>query len=182
CLDTHNTNAVVRSRPNDPDVQRKHATVTFPALPLVVLVNGETTGGGELIAAVLQDNRRAFVMGQRTRGKGSVQKTFELGEGSQLSVPVRNARLKLTSGLLVRPNGKTFHRFTDSKPNDDWGVRPDPGLEFRMSPELNAKLHEWWDQLSLRPGDSKDSVPVDDPDADPLRQAAIKQLERVLRQ
>jgi carboxyl-terminal processing protease len=180
CLDTHSSNAVVESRPNHPDAQQKHATVTFPALPLVVLINGETTGGGELIAAVLQDNRRAFVMGQRTRGKGSVQHTIELGE--KLSVPIRNARLKITSGLLIRPNGKIFHRFTDSKPNEEWGVRPDPGLDFRVSPELNAKLHDWWDQLSLRPGDSNDSLPIDDPEADPLRQAAIKLLERVLRE
>jgi carboxyl-terminal processing protease len=182
CLDTHSSNAVVESRPNHPDVQQKHATATFPALPLVVLVNGETTGGGELIAAVLQDNRRAFIMGQRTRGKGSVQNTIELGDGRELSVPIRNARLKITSGLLVRPNGKTFHRFTDSKPGDEWGVHPGRGLEFRVSPELNAKLHEWWDQVSLRPGGSTDSLPIDDPEADPLRQAAIKLLERVLRQ
>jgi carboxyl-terminal processing protease len=182
CLDTHSNNAVVESRANHPDAQRKHATVTFPALPLVVLVNGETTGGGELIAAVLQDNRRAFIMGQRTRGKGSVQNTIELGEGSQLSVPIRNARLKITSGLLIRPNGRTFHRFTDSKRTDEWGVRPDPGLEFRVSAELNGKLHEWWDEISLRPGSSNDSLPLDDPEADPLRQAAIKLLERVLRQ
>src|SRR6185369_1816367 len=50
----------------------------FLDLPILVLINGETSGGGELIAAALQDNRRAAIAGDRTIGKATVQKSLEL--------------------------------------------------------------------------------------------------------
>jgi C-terminal processing protease CtpA/Prc len=177
-LDTHINNAVVRYRADPrtnesrPDVWQKHATRSFVNFPIVVLINGETTGGGELIAAVLQDNRRAAILGQRSRGKGSVQ-TF-------IDVPIPGTRLKLTNGYLIRPSGKNLHRFPNSKLADDWGVRPDRELEFRVSPELGGKLREWWILVNLRPGSSNESLPLDDPDADPQRQAAVKFLQRIL--
>jgi len=156
-----------------------HASRSFVNIPVVVLINGETTGGGELIAAVLQDNRRAFILGQRTRGKASVQTMVDLTQ--ELSIPVPNTKLKLTNGFLIRPNGKKFHRFPDSKLSDDWGVRPDPGLEFRVSPDLNKKLRDWWELLSLRPGFSSESLPIDDPDADPQRERALRLLQKILK-
>jgi carboxyl-terminal processing protease len=180
-LDTHCNNAVVHYRPNsrtNADHQQVHASRSFVNIPVVVLINGETMGGGELIAAVLQDNRRAFILGQRTRGKGSVQTMVDLSR--DVSIPVPNTKLKLTNGFLIRPNGKNFHRFPDSKLSDDWGVRPDAGLEFRVSPDLNKKLRDWWELLSLRPGFSSESLPIDDPDADPQRGCALRLLRKSL--
>ena len=40
--------------------------------PMVVLIGPNTMGGAELIAAALQDHRRAVIVGQRTRGKNVV--------------------------------------------------------------------------------------------------------------
>ena len=94
-------------RSDDSDRRIQHVVRSFMNFPVVVLVNGETTGGAELIAAVLQDNRRALLAGQRTRGKASVQRKFSLtGEvtGLSLTVPVPNMELKLTTGILVRPS------------------------------------------------------------------------------
>lgn len=54
---------------------------TITAAPLVVLVNGYTTSAAEVLAAALQDNQRASVVGMPTRGKGSVQVTRELTFG-----------------------------------------------------------------------------------------------------
>jgi carboxyl-terminal processing protease len=186
CLDNHCNNAVVRYRP-DPrthesraDIWTKRAPQTFPRFPMVALTNGETTGGAELIAAVLQDNKRAFILGQRTRGKGSVQSFVELGDGGRVTIAIANTRLKITNGLLVRPSGKNLHRFPDCKPADDWGVRPDPGLEFRVSPDLTVKLHEWIELMSLRPGWSNEALSLDDPDADPQRLAALRLLQRIV--
>src|SRR5439155_15268224 len=99
----------------------------FLRCPVVVLVNGETTGGGELIAAALQDHKRAAVAGQRTRGKGSIQSPVPrlalLREGGGFDGTLE---LKLTTGTFVRPNGKGLNRLADSKPSDDRVVRPDP--------------------------------------------------------
>jgi C-terminal peptidase prc len=151
----------------------------FLRCPVVVLVNGQTTGGGELIAAALQDHKRAAVAGQRTRGKGSIQTPMTValfGDGGRVDGTLE---LKLTSGTFVRPNGKALNRFADSKPTDDWGIRPDPGLEFRVSAELGRRLKDWWQRQTLRPGASDKALPLDDPLMDPQRQAALKALLRL---
>jgi carboxyl-terminal processing protease len=149
----------------------------FTRFPVVVLVNGETTGGGELIAAALQDHKRAAVAGQRTRGKGSIQSPLELALLRDGGAAVDGIlELKLTSGTFVRPSGKALNRFADSKPSDDWGVRPDPKLEFRVSADFGRRLKDWWQEQALRPGSSDKGLPLDDPVQDPQRQAALKAL------
>jgi C-terminal peptidase prc len=145
----------------------------FRDLPITVLVNGETSGGGELIAAALQDHKRALIAGQRTRGKASIQIIRAL--------PARGTSWKLTSALLVRPSGKNLNRFPDSKPSDDWGVRPNDGLEFRVSPAMNQQVREWWIAQTLRPGSSRERLPLDDPANDPQRQLALQALRERLR-
>jgi carboxyl-terminal processing protease len=145
----------------------------FTDFPMVVLVNGDTSGGAELIAAALQDNNRAVVMGQRTLGKASVQ--------SLVALEVGNLGLKLTTGTFLRPSGKGLHRFPDSKPSDDWGVQPDPKYEVRVSAELSRQLRDWWMLQTLRPGWSNEALPLDDPTVDPQQQAALRVLRERLK-
>jgi carboxyl-terminal processing protease len=140
----------------------------FQDLPVLVLTNAATSGGGELIAAALQDHGRARVAGQRSLGKGSIQ--------TSVFLPEANVGLKVTSGTFLRPSGKGLHRFADSRPQDDWGVRPDAGLEFRTSAPLEKQLRQWWLLQTLRPGGAAELLPLDDPDADPQRQAAVEAL------
>ncbi len=151
----------------------------FLHFPMVVLVNAETTGGGELIAAALQDHKRAAVAGQRTRGKGSIQMPAPMNLATEAG-HVESIELKLTTGTFLRPSGKGLNRFADSKPTDDWGVRPDPKLETRVSPELSLRLREWWNEQAVRPGSSTKALPLDDPEEDPQRQAALKALVRIM--
>jgi len=63
------------------------------ALPMVVLVDEFTASGAEIVAAALQDHRRAVVAGSRTFGMTSVQTLFPLFNGGAL---------KLTTGRFVR--------------------------------------------------------------------------------
>lgn len=56
----------------------------FSAGPLVVLVNHNTASSAELVAGVLQQERRALVFGEHTYGKGYVQRTFSLPQGFDL--------------------------------------------------------------------------------------------------
>jgi carboxyl-terminal processing protease len=167
------TVATVRNRGSKDTVYPSTAENKFLDFPVVVLVNGESSGGAELIAAALQDHKRAVVVGQRTLGKASIQTMIALG--------VPNAGLKLTSGVFVRPSGKDLHRGPDSKPGDDWGVRPDPRMDVRVSPELNRRLRDWWIDQSLRPGGSDEALPLDDPAADPQRRAALDVLRGLLK-
>jgi C-terminal peptidase prc len=164
--------ATVRSRTRDETHRAMSAGEVFD-FPLVVLVNGETSGGAELIAAALQDHQRALVAGQRTLGKASVQ--------TMLPLPVNDAGLKLTTGHFLRPSGKELHRRPESQPRDDWGVRPDPGHALPVTPELGRQLQEWWLLQSLRPGHSTEALPLDDPENDPQRQAAFRTLVELLR-
>jgi carboxyl-terminal processing protease len=165
--------ATVRHRDGREDSYPSTAENKLLDFPMVALVNGETSGGGELIAAALQDHKRAVVAGQRTLGKGSVQSILPLG--------VPGAGLKLTTATFVRPSGKNLHRYPDSKPGDDWGVRPDPKMDCRVSPGLGRQLRGWWQQQDLRPGSSAEVLPLDDPNADPQRLAAVAVLRGMLK-
>jgi carboxyl-terminal processing protease len=165
--------ATLKARDKEDQVYRSDGTGAVKDLPLVVLVNGETSGGAELLAAALQDRDRAVVVGQRTRGKASVQTSF----------PVTGAPivLKVTNGEFVRPSGKPLHRAADARAADDWGVRPDDGLESRVSAELSASLKADWQRQTLRPGGDIERLPMDDLDADPQLQAAVEALKARLK-
>jgi len=65
--------------------------------PLAVLVNRGTAGPAELTAAAIEDAKRGDVVGERTFGEGSVQKTIELPDG---------AALLLTVAKYQTPGGK----------------------------------------------------------------------------
>lgn len=55
-------------------------------LPIVVLVDGRTASAAEILAAALQDQGRAVVVGSATLGKGLVQTIAPLPDGGELFV------------------------------------------------------------------------------------------------
>lgn len=65
--------------------------------PLVVLVNRGTYGAAELTASAIESAKRGDVVGERTFGEGSVQKTIDLPDG---------AALMLTVAKYEAPDGK----------------------------------------------------------------------------
>jgi hypothetical protein len=130
-----------------------------------------------MIAAALQDHERAYLAGQRTRGKASVQSLVylerDLGRAGQ--------QLRLTTGIFTRANGKALNRFYHSKPEDDWGVRPNSHLEVRTSPALRRQLREWRLLHDLRPANSRASLPLDDISKDPVLYVGWQELQRRLK-
>ncbi len=56
--------------------------------PLAVLVNRGTYGAAELAADAIEGAKRGDIVGERTFGEGSVQKTIELPDGSALLLTV----------------------------------------------------------------------------------------------
>jgi carboxyl-terminal processing protease len=75
------------------------------AAPLAVLVNRGTFGPAELTAAAIEDAKRGDVVGERTFGEGSVQKTFELPDGSALLLTV--AKYQTPGGKKIQDEAVT---------------------------------------------------------------------------
>ncbi len=75
------------------------------AAPLVVLVNHGTSGAGELVAGAVLDNKRGDVVGDRTFGDGSVQKTLELPGGGAVILSV--AKYDSPSGKKIQDDAVT---------------------------------------------------------------------------
>lgn len=73
--------------------------------PLVVLVNHGTSGPGELVAAAILDDKRGDVVGDRTFGEGTVQKTIELPDGAALILSV--AKYASPSGKKIQDEAVT---------------------------------------------------------------------------
>ncbi|MBA4188449.1 MAG: hypothetical protein C0467_10630 [Planctomycetaceae bacterium] len=144
----------------------------YSDLPLVLLVGQETTGGGELIASALRDNNRCVVVGQRTVGRASIQNVRDAG--------FAGVQFRITTGTSLRPNGKNRQRKPDSQPTDDWGVRPDEGLEVPITADKSTELRRQAELHSLRPVDSLEALPFDDPEADPYRLTALTYLRKKL--
>lgn len=93
-------------------------------LPMAVLIDSGSASASEIVAAALQDNKRAVVVGERSYGKGSVQRVYPLQDGGAV---------KLTGEQWLRANGQSIHRWPDSKPGDPWGVKPDSGLTVELT-------------------------------------------------
>ena len=68
-------------------------------VPLVIIVNRNTSSAAEMFAAAMQDRNRGVVIGERTYGKGSVQDFVELKDGS---------RLEITVALYLTPAGRSI--------------------------------------------------------------------------
>jgi len=80
-----------------------HSGGAFDTIPCVVLVDPYTASAAELVAAALQDHRRATVVGQVTFGKGSVQAVMALPGGSGMRITV--ARYYTPAGRAIQADG-----------------------------------------------------------------------------
>ena len=87
---------------------QKYAKETFTAdarealavtEPLVVIVNRGTSGPAEMVAAAIADNKRGDLVGEKTFGEGSRQKTFELPDGGAVILSIAK---------YASPSGKRF--------------------------------------------------------------------------
>jgi carboxyl-terminal processing protease len=72
--------------------------------PIVVMINGGTASGAEILAGALHDNKRATVIGWRSFGKGSIQTIFPLGAG-QGAIRLTTARYYTPSGRSIQAKG-----------------------------------------------------------------------------
>ena len=69
-------------------------------MPMVVMINEGSASGSEIVAACLQDYKRAIIIGTKSFGKGSVQTIIPLTDGSAL---------RLTTSKYFSPLGREIH-------------------------------------------------------------------------
>ncbi len=138
----------------------------FTGFPLAVLINQYSASAAEIVAACLQDNHRAVIVGQRSFGKGTVQELTDLGD--------RRGELKLTVASYWRPSGENIHRRHGAGEKEIWGVVPDRGYEVKVEGEELERLERWRQQRNVyRPLPAEKTAAAGHPaEAPPDRQLA----------
>jgi carboxyl-terminal processing protease len=111
--------------------------------PLVVLVNHGTSGPGELVAGALQDDGRGQLVGEKTFGEGSMQKTFDLPDGGAIILSIAKYASPsgkqfeddaVTPGTIVASNKDLFE---DDDASDEAVVPTSPDAP---SPQINKPI------------------------------------------
>ena len=95
-----------------PDVSNRYSK------PVMILTNQLDFSGGDFFPAIMQDNKRAVIFGERTAGAGGVVKKYKR-ENNLLGVEAVN----LTATIAERPGGQ---------PIENLGVTPD--LPYTVTP------------------------------------------------
>lgn len=81
-------------------VYRTTKAAKFPELNLIVMVNNHSASASEIIAGATQDLDRGIVVGQKSYGKGLVQKVFPLSYMAQIKITV--AKYYTPSGRCIQ--------------------------------------------------------------------------------
>jgi carboxyl-terminal processing protease len=101
-----------------------------PSTPIAVLINGGSASASEIVAATLQDIRRAVVIGSSSYGKGTVQTVMRLPNDGELTLTW--ARLVTPSGYLLQEHGVVPSVCTSALSDDDHSL--DVALQQSTSP------------------------------------------------
>jgi len=107
-------------------------------LPAVILVDENSASAAEVFSSAMRDYERALLVGTKTFGKGIVQETFPVGDGSVV---------RLTTTAYFTKNGY---------PIQGHGLEPDITVEMDplrdpdapLSPEEDAQLQAAMEMLS----------------------------------
>ena len=130
---------------------------------LVVLVNGGSASGAEIVAGAIQDHGRGILLGTHTFGKGSVQTIFPLKDGSGL---------RLTTARYYTPNGRSIQAkgiVPDIivKPSQAEEEKVAPAPKFPSEKDLERHL------IDVEKGPPKEKEPIKE--KEPAKEKAKKE-------
>ena len=101
----------------------------FPTIKLGILINGRSASAAEVFTAAMKDHQRAWIMGEKSYGKGVVQKLFPLPNG---------AALQMTVSHYFTPNGSMI---------DGQGIRPNQDYPWPLEMKEDSYLNNVAEQL-----------------------------------
>ena len=104
--------------------------------PLVVLVNGNTSGAAEVLVAALRDYDLCTIVGTTTMGRGSVQITTPLSFGGGLRYTA--ARYKSPSGYVIDGVGIPAQITVNNSDSADEDADPQRDVAFETAASLVA--------------------------------------------
>ncbi len=129
--------------------------VTYPHLPMAVLINGSSASAAEMVAGALRDHGRAAIVGERSYGKASVQEVVELDRGA--------GAIKLTTAYYYLPGGECIHRTPEAVQADRWGV--EPTIPVILDDHWRQRWLTAWRDLAREVLPASASQPADHPSA-----------------
>lgn len=127
-------------------------------IPIVVLIDGRSASASEIVSGSLQDYDRAVIMGERSFGKGLVQRYRKLAYGTQMKLTI--SKYYTPSGRCIqeldytnRDEAGEVPKFSDGKVNmyktengrkvyDGGGVLPDVAIEKPETLKITKELYE----------------------------------------
>jgi C-terminal processing protease CtpA/Prc len=92
--------------------------------PIAILVNGQTSGASEALAAVLRGAGRGLILGSRSAGKAGVSKDFPLANGDRLRIITR--AIRLGDGSQIAATGVAPDIDLEVSPSDERAYYEDP--------------------------------------------------------
>ena len=105
----------------------KDKTDAHQEIPIVVLIDENTASAAEILTAILKESYGATLVGKKSFGKGKVQQTIGLMDGSMA---------KYTTGKWYTPNGDNI---------DKVGIEPDYEVEIEYIKDSNGNIIDFKD-------------------------------------
>ncbi len=126
-------------------------------IPIVVLIDGNSASAAEIVAGSLQDIDRAVILGNRSFGKGLVQRYRNLTYGTKIKITI--SKYYTPSGRNIQEldytnrNGNAIPKFSDQKRNafktkngrtvyDGGGIEPDITIEKPVRTDATIALYK----------------------------------------
>jgi len=119
---------VVRTRSRIPsenqDFNAKRGNLVPANMPVIVLINRASASASEIVAGALKDRGRAYLVGEKSFGKGSVQQVY----------PLENIGFKITTAHYYTPSDVNINKI---------GIPPDREVKFpEYTEEDSVKMNE----------------------------------------
>jgi carboxyl-terminal processing protease len=149
----HGTIAYLQGQKYPREAFNADPSKAITTLPVAVLVNKGTAGPAEIVAAAILENARGDVIGDKTFGDGSVQKTIDLPDGGAVILSIAKYYSpggKAIQDAAVTPNVVIADEDDSVAPEDEEEQPSAPDTEAKPKTAPDDQLHKAVEVLKSR--------------------------------